>query len=47
MFGKYICSDLDQEVCELKYLGRSQSFPRYQVAARLNYLSDTTSRLNF
>ena len=43
----YICSVLDREVRELKYLSRSQFFPSYSVATRLNYSSDTASRLNF
>ena len=44
---EYICSVLDQKVCELKYLSGSQSFPSHKVATRLNYSSDTASRLNF
>ena len=44
---QYIFSVLDRGMCGLKYLSRSQSFPSYQVATRLNYSSDTTSRLNF
>ena len=47
MVYEYICSVLDREVGELKYLCGRQSFPSYLVATRLNYSSDTASHLNF
>ena len=44
---EYISSVYDREVRRLKYLSGSQSFPSYQVAARLNYSRDTIRRLKF
>ena len=47
MVCEYICCVRDQEERGLKYLSGSQSFPRYKVATRLNYSSNTIRRLNF
>ena len=47
VFCKYICSVLNREVRVLKYFGRSQSSPSCLVVVKINYSSDTISRLNF
>ena len=47
MVCEYICCVRDREERGLKYLSGSQSFPRYKVATKLNYSSNTIRRLNF